>query len=80
MENRCDLTNVATQLSDEMLSVGHKTWAMLSENEADIDRTVLSQFYNGVRKFYISVSSTIIKKFTFGGHLLSDLLLSREKS
>lgn len=60
-------------LKDENLSIGHKTWGVLSEEDG-IDSRLKKSFFAGVRSFYKAVASTILKKFSFTDHVLKDLL------
>ena len=59
-------------LKDENLSIGHKTWAFLSEEDS-IESSLKKSFFAGVRSFYKAVASTILKKFSFNDHVLKDL-------
>ena len=70
-----DLDDSTLELPNEELGIGHKTWAFLSEEEDDlgIDHNVEVIFFNGVKKFYKAVISTIIKKFAFNDTVVDDV-------
>jgi hypothetical protein len=50
-------------LSDQDMSIGYKMWAFLDAEDDLLDATVKQEFFNGVRKFYVAVASTIVKSF-----------------
>ena len=68
-----NLSDFTLQVQDKDLSIGHKCWAYMNEEEDSIDTCTKKQFFGGIRKFYVSVASTIIKKFSFDDHVLDDL-------
>ena len=69
-----DFNNSQAHLPDEEINIGHKTWAFLDAEEL-IDASIKKEFFSGVRKFYITVATTIIKKFSFNDTLLNDLAI-----
>ena len=68
-----DLNDPTIQVCDDNLSIGHKTWALLTE--IDVDPAMKNVFFRGVRNFYKGVSAKIINKFTFDDHVLNDLVI-----
>ena len=56
-----DLDDTKLYSEDENLSIGHKTWAFLSENDG-IDPQLKKSFFAGVRSFTrLYVASTILQ-------------------
>ena len=54
--------NPSLQLPNESLGLGNKTWAHFYEIEDDPDNSTKASFFDGVKKFYKAIASTIIKK------------------
>ena len=61
------------QLPEKELGIGHTTWAYLSNEEDFLDPRTKKIFFNGVRDFYITVASTIMKKFSFSDNVVDDV-------
>ena len=69
-----DFNNSHAHLPDEEMNIGHKTWAFLDAGEL-IDSSIKKEFFSSVRKFYITVATTIIKTFSFTDTVLNDLAI-----
>ena len=52
--------NPSLQLPNESLGLSHKTWAYFYEIEDDLDNSTKASFFDGVKKFYKAIASTII--------------------
>ena len=52
------------------MGIGRTTWAYLSNEEDFLDPRTKKIFFNGVRDFYITVASTIMKKFSFSDNVV----------
>lgn len=70
-----NLADPSLQLADEDLSIGHKTWAYISEIEDDLDRRAKKIFFNGARAFYTAIVSIVLKKFTFKDKVIDDVFI-----
>ena len=68
-----DLNDPLLQLAEKELGIGHTTWAYLSDEEDFLDPRTRKIFFNRVRDFYITVASTIMKKFSFSDNVVDDV-------
>jgi len=64
-----DLNDPLLQLPEKELGIGHTTWAYLSDEEDFLDPRTKKIFFNGVRDFYITVASAIMK-FSFSDNVV----------
>ena len=60
------------QLPDDQLGIGHEAWAYLTAEEDFLEPSA-QKIFNGVRDFYVSVASTVIRKFPFTDTLVDDV-------
>ena len=72
---KISLQDPQLQLPDDQLGIGHEAWAYLTAEEDFLDSSAQRIFFNGVRDFYVSVASTIIRKFPFSDTLVDDVAI-----
>ena len=70
-----NISDPEIQLPIKELGIGHKTWDFISKEEDSIDVSVEGHFFSGARKFFEVVTPTMIKTFSFTGHVLNDLAI-----
>ena len=73
--NFMDIKDPPLQLPDDQLGIGQEAWAYLSSEEDSLDPSVQRLFFNGVRKFYVAIAYTIIRKFPFTDTLVDDVAI-----
>ncbi len=64
--------DVSSQVANEHLGIGTKTWVSVAELEQEHDT---NPFFTAVRKFYISTITKMLSKFPFGDELMKNLAI-----
>ena len=70
-----DFDDSSAVLPDESVSIGHKTWLYLTENDDDLDERTKKRFFEGVKCFYTAVVTTMLTKFSFKDELVDDVVI-----